>query len=310
MMHEKLRAATHDHVRGRWQPRVEREWDDAWLNLSQCLDMAAARAHHERLYEVEDTLLRFNALLLRATAWRLDLYPSAEMVHIRCCSPSWSRGSWRDYEQHVKGYHSIHFDAARQDCKHLAECLEGHDELRNEHVCLQSVMTQLEVTKICMQYGEPAEDECWADFCVPAATLDNWHQLLLQHFGQDADQKAQSLRWALWWTAARCEDKDSLLCLRLLRLIGSCFLPREAIRVLPGDHLIIPVCVPEWCEEWSAVQMSPGRYLETVSNGESVLLKLLPDLTACCRSREVTWTEQALSLLGGTIEILQHVCKG
>lgn len=151
LFHEKLRAATHDGVPGRWQPRPEACWDDAWLNLSQCIDMAGARAHHERLYEVEDTLIRFNCLLLRATAWRSELHAAEEMVHIRCGCPSWTRGSWRQYVERVKGYHCIHFEAALQDCTHLAKCLESDVMFRAESLWLRMIRTQLEVTKVCRQ---------------------------------------------------------------------------------------------------------------------------------------------------------------
>ena len=300
----KLRAATHDGVPGRWQPRHEASWDDAWLNVSQCLGMAAARAHHERQYEVEDALIRFNSLLLRATAWRSELTAPDEIVCIRCGCPAWNRDSWFRFEKQVKGYHSIHFEAALQDCKHLAACLESEGQFGTEKHWLRMGMTQLELTEICMTHGESREDECWGDFCVDAATRDTWRQILVKQLGDDLEEKLEYVRMALWVTAARCSDQNSLVCLRLIRLIESCFIPPERMRFLPGNFLIVSVEVPEWCEEWSAAQMCPEPYRVKVLICESLLLQLLPDLKTIGRSREVIWTEQALCLLGGTLEIL------
>ena len=270
--------------------------------------MAAARAHHERQYEVEDTLIRFNSMLLRATAWRSELSGPEEVVSIRCGCPSWHRDSWVSFEQQVRGYHSIHFDAALQDCTHLAACLESEGQFGTEKLWLRMVMTQLQVTKVCMKHGESTEDECWGDFCLAAATRDTWRERLLQQWGDEVQEKLEYLRVALWVTAARCSDQNSLVCLRMIRFIESCFIPKERLRLLPGNFLIVSVEVPEWSEEWSAAQMCPEPYRVKVSICESLLLQLLPDLKTMGRTREVIWTEQALCLLGGTLEILS-MCR-
>ena len=54
--------------------------------------------------------------------------------------------------------------------------------------------------------------------------------------------------------------------------------------------------------------MCPEPYRVKVSICESLLLQLLPDLKTMGRTREVIWTEQALCLLGGTLEILS-MCR-
>ena len=152
-----------------------------------------------------------------------------------------------------------------------------------------------------MHHGESTEDDSWGDFCISADHLDMWQQLLRHLYGDKAEAAADNVLVALWVTAARCESRNSLLCLRLRCLIESCFVPKERLRVLPGNYHIITVDVPEWSEEWSAVQMCPERYIQKVSEGENVLLNLLPVCVTKCRTREVMWAEHALSLLGGTV---------
>ena len=307
-LHQVLRTATKENVRGRWQPDPVPSWKDAWLNLSQCVDMSEGKAHHERAYEVEDRLIRFNSVLLRATHW----VPDAEhenRVPINCKASNWINGKWKRYEQEVRGYHEIHFAAAMEDALHLATAL-GHmrASFPNELCWLQTVITYLPVTQQSMLYGESVNDESWADFCIVGQKLDWMQQLLYEQHGHAAKAAVEPLRWALWWSAARCDawhaHEDMVTCLRLQRLFGSCFLPREALRTLPGDFLVIPVHVPVWNEEWERVQCEARDHVSMVEDGEQFLLDFFHYFRSGLELRESLWVERALAILAGTREIL------
>ena len=200
-----LQSATQDDVRGRWQPEPQSSWKDAWLNLSQCIDMAQGKAHHERAYEVEDRLIRFNSVLLRATHWPPDA-SHGDSIRINCSASSWTCGMWKNYEHQVRGYHTEHFAAAMEDALHLNDAMRKlGDRFRDEMTSLQCVMTYLPVTQLSMQRAESLEDDCWADFCLRAASLDGLQEVLQQHLGTDAKAAVEALRQALWWSAARCD---------------------------------------------------------------------------------------------------------
>ena len=304
-----MMSATKEDVRGRWQPDPEHSWKDAWRNLSQCIDMAEAKAHHERAYEVEDRLIRFNCVLLRATHW-VPGSVQGDRIRIHCMVSAWTAGKWKRYEQQVRGYHAQHFVAAMEDALQLNIALQKVGEtFRQELSWLQCVMTYLPVTQQSMQYGESSDDASWADFCMSAASLDAVQQVLSEEHGNDARLAVEALRWPLWWSAARCEalgaNEDMVTCLRMQRLLGSAVLPREAMRILPGDFLVVPVHIPVWNDEWDRVRFEAHEHLAEVEKGQEVLLMLLPSLQSRLGLREVVWIERALAILGSTVEILR-----
>ena len=269
--------------------------------------MAQGKAHHERAYEVEDRLIRFNSVLLRATHWPPDA-SHGDSIRINCSASSWTCGMWKNYEHQVRGYHTEHFAAAMEDALHLNDAMRKlGDRFRDEMTSLQCVMTYLPVTQLSMQRAESLEDDCWADFCLRAASLDGLQEVLQQHLGTDAKAAVEALRQALWWSAARCDavgaTEDMVTCLRVQHMFGSCFLPQEAMRILPGNYLVVPVHVPVWNDEWEMVHSTAREHVTTVEKGEQTLLDLLPWLRSRMGLRELLWMERALEILAGTLEM-------
>eukprot|EP00435_Cladocopium_sp_Y103_P021360 s448_g5.t1 len=171
----------------------------------------------------------------------------------------------------------------------------------------------LQLEKVLRQHEEFRQETLWLQV-VHASCLESLQQVLHAQHGNESKQAVETVRWALWWTAARCDDiggtHDMLLCLRLQRLLGSCYIPREAMRVLPGDFLVIPVHIPVWSDEWNGVQCAALLHIPKIEKGEKILLHLLPAVRSCLGLREVHWTERALSSLAGTLEMLQAVSFG
>ena len=109
-------------------------------------------------------------------------------------------------------------------------------------------------------------------------------------FGENQKRQWNAVRESLWLSAARCaaagEDDehaaDVAACLRSVRLLTSCYLPRFPMRLLPESpgHLLIPVDVPMWNNAWQDALANPSAHLQTAEAAEMHLSAMLQDV-AC-----------------------------